>query len=381
METLQTITQRSVHLWTRVVAVALAVVRARRRRWFVQQLLSRHVHPDLAEAIWRRREQFLPGGRLHSQKLTATVLFAEMRGFAARAKTVDAGVVMEWTSDYMETMARVIVDHGGVVDGYFGDALKANFGVPFARLKSDDIVQDASQAVACALAMGEMLQGLNRRWHYRRFPMIDMRVGVATGEVVALCIGRTEPLKFTTMGDAVHLAAQLERFESEPDMSTVGPGSCRILIAAATATHLNERFWLHQIGTVSLGDASPSAAVYRVYGKSDRRKLNPGADLRTAFRVAMMTPVTLSRGAAAAGFTSNISVGGMAVCRFDHPLPIGTTAVLRFEVPGHAQPIRATGTVIWTHQDRAGIAFAELSPCDRATLESFLTRQAAKKTL
>jgi hypothetical protein len=37
--------------------------------------------------------------------------------------------------------------------------------------------------------------------------------------------------------------------------------------------------------------------------------------------------------------------------------------------------------VIWTHQDRAGIAFAELSPCDRATLESFLTRQAAKKTL
>jgi hypothetical protein len=70
----------------------------------------------------------------------------------------------------------------------------------------------------------------------------------------------------------------------------------------------------------------------------------------------------------------------MAVCRFGQPLPIGTTAMLRFEVPGRPEPIRATGTVIWTHQDRAGIAFAELSPSDRVTLESFLIRQAVKKT-
>jgi hypothetical protein len=128
-------------------------------------------------------------------------------------------------------------------------------------------------------------------------------------------------------------------------------------------------------------DACQSAAVYRIYGKSDRRRLNTGADLRTAFRVEMMTLVTLTHGTQAAGVTSNISVGGMAVCRFGQPLPIGATAMLRFEVPGHPEPIRATGTVIWTHQDRAGIAFAELSPSDRVTLESFLTRQAVKKTL
>ncbi|MBI3355878.1 MAG: hypothetical protein HY038_03745, partial [Nitrospirae bacterium] len=57
------------------------------------------------------------------------------------------------------------------------------------------------------------------------------------------------------------------------------------------------------------------------------------------------------------------------------------TATLRFEVPGHAQSIKTTGTVIWTHQDRAGIAFAALSPSDYVTLESFLTQQASKKSL
>lgn len=359
---------------------AEAAIHARRRRRFIRQLFSRHVPPDLAEAIWDRREQFLPGGRLHSQKLTATVLFADLRGFATRAKTLDAKVVMAWTTDYVEAMARLIVEHGGVVDEYFGDALKANFGIPFGRVTSDEITKDALQAAACALVMGEALQALNRRWRDRGFPMVDMRVGVATGEVVALCVGRTQALKFTTMGDAVHLAAQLERFPSEPDESALGPGSCRILIAAATATHLSERFWLRPIGTVNQGEVCPPAAVYRIYGKSDRRRLTTGADLRTAFRVEMMTPITLTHGTQAAGFTSNISVGGMAVFRFGQSLPVGTTAMLRFEVPGHPQPIRATGTVIWTHQDRAGIAFAELSPSDRVTLESFLTRRAAKKS-
>ncbi|TKS60448.1 MAG: Adenylate cyclase [Nitrospira sp.] len=363
------------------VSAAEAAVQARGQRRFVQQLFSRHVPPDLAEAIWRRREQFLPGGRLHSQKLTATVLFADMRGFTALSETLDAKALMEWVSEYMETMARLIMDHGGVVDEYFGDALKANFGVPFARTNSDEITRDASQGVTCALAMGETLQVLNRRWHNRGFPRIDIRVGVSTGEVVALCIGRTQPLKFTTMGDVVQLAGQLERFPQEPDDPALGPGSCRILIGATTAANLSKRFWLHQIGTVSLGGVHPPTAVYRLYGKSDRQIFKTVADLRTSSRIEMMTPVILTHGAQATGLTSNISVGGMAVCRLAQPLPIGATAMLRFEVPGHTQPIKATGTVIWTHQDRAGIAFAALPPSDHITLETYLTRQASKKSL
>lgn len=363
------------------VTAAEAAVQARQQRRFVRQLFSRHVPQDLAQAIWRHREQFLPGGRLHSQKLTATVLFAGMRGFTALSETVDAKTLMEWVSEYLEAMARLIMDHGGVVDEYFGDALKANFGAPFARATSEEITRDASQGVACALAMGELLQVLNRRWHDRGFPRIDMRVGISTGEVVAACIGRTQPLKFTTMGDVVHLAGQLERFPHEPDDPTLGPGSCRILIGATTAANLGKRFWLHQIGTVNPGDTRPPTAVYRVYGQSERRILTTGADLRTSSRAEMMTPVTLTHGPQATAITNNISVGGMAVCRLAQPLPIGATAMLRFEVPGHAQPIRATGTVVWTDQDRAGIAFAALPPSDHVTLESFLAQQALKKSL
>lgn len=361
------------------VTSAEAAVQARQQRLFVRHLFSRHVPLDLAQAIWRHREQFLLGGRLHSQKLTATILFADMRGFTALSETIDAKTLMEWVSAYMETMARLIMDHGGVVDEYFGDALKANFGVPFARVSSDEISRDASHGVACALAMGEALQVLNRRWHDRGFPKIDMRVGLSTGEVVAACIGRTQPFKFTTMGDVVHLAGQLERFPQESGDPTLGPGSCRILIGATTAANLDKRFWLHPIGTVSPGGTHPPAGVYRVYGQNDSSLLKASTDLRKTSRVDVMTPVTLTHGPHATAITNNVSVGGMAVCRLAQPLPIGATAMLRFEVPGHAQPIRATGTVVWTHQDRAGIAFAALLPSDHVTLESFLAQQASKK--
>ncbi|MBH0180133.1 MAG: ImmA/IrrE family metallo-endopeptidase [Nitrospira sp.] len=234
------------------VMAADSVVLARKQRRFVGHVFSRHVPVELADSIWQQRKQFLPGGGLCSQKLSATVLFVEMNGFAPQQGVLDTGIITKWTTDYLDTMARLVVDHRGLVEQCFGDALKANFGVPFPRAHSDEIQADASQAVACAVAMGEALQVLNRRWQDRGFPPIDMRVGLSTGEVAALCVGRASLLKFTTMGEAVCCAGQLARHLYEPDDPALGLGSCRILAGATTAAYLSEQFWLHQIETGQL---------------------------------------------------------------------------------------------------------------------------------
>jgi class 3 adenylate cyclase len=362
------------------VMAADCVVLARKQRQFAGQVFSQHIPADLTDAIWHQRKQFLPGGRLCSQKLPGTVLFAEMNGFAPQWGVLDVGVVTKWMTDYLDTMARIVVDHRGIVEQCFGDALKANFGVPFPRANSDEIRADASQAVACAVAMGEALQVLNRRWQDRGFPPIDMRVGLSTGEVTALCVGRTALLRFTTMGEVVRCAGQLARHPHAPDDPALGLGSCRVLAAAATAAYLSERFWLHQIETGSVTDRDQSMAVYRVYGKYDRPVCNRDGDLRVSSRVEIMTPVTLAHGTNADGLTSNIGVGGMAVCRLVQPLQIGTTMLLRFEVPGHAQAIKAAGTVVWTKQDRAGIAFGALTPSDRARLDYFVIQEVSKRS-
>jgi class 3 adenylate cyclase len=364
------------------ITVSDGVFRARWRRRYIQKRLSRHVPSDLAEAIWQRRDQFLRGGRLSSQDLPATILFAEMRGFTLHAATRNADRFMEWVSTYRDTMARLVIDHGGAVEGYFGDALKATFGVPLARERSDEIGQDASKAVACALAMGEALQVLNRQWDDRGAPEIGMRVGVATGDVRAVCIGHAHSLKFTTTGNVVRSAAQLVRDLRELDDPTVvSPCACRILIGAATASHLRGRFRLYPIRVGGSGSPRVSEPVYRVFGKHDRAIFNNQDDSRASLRIPLTMSVTVASEPSAAGFTTNVSSGGMAICRLARPLSVGVTAILQVEVPGHARPLTTTGTVVWASQDQAGIAFTALPPSDQVMWESFLTSQTTKQTL
>lgn len=372
-----------------VIALALGVgvtatdaaFQVRRQRRFSTQVFSPYVPDDLAEDVWLRRKQFLPGSRLFFQRLPVTVLFAELRGFVPRSGGLDAGIVTKWMAEYLDTMARLVVEHRGLVEQYFGDALKACFGAPFPRADSDEIQSDASQAVACAVAMGEALQVLNRRWQERGFPLIDMRIGLSTGEVEALCVGRIAPLKFTTMGEAVRCAWQLVRHPYEPDDPALSPGSCRILFGAPTTAHFGERFWLHRIEIGSGSDRHPETAVYRVLGKHDRPVFKREADLRVSSRVEIMMPVTLTYGSGAIGLTSNIGVGGMALCRLIQPLPIGAMTMLQFDVPGHAHPIKTEGTVVWSNQDKAGIAFAALTYADRTMLDLFLNRERPRSNL
>lgn len=363
-----------------VVTVSDGALRARWRRRYIRKRFARHVPSDLAEAIWQHRNQFLAGGRLSSQELPATTLFAEMCGFTRHEATRNAEMLMECVRTYRDTMARLVIDHGGMVEGYFGDALKATFGVPFARERSDEIGQDASRAVSCALAMGEALQVLNRQWRDRGAPDIVMRVGVATGDVTTVCIGHTHSFRFTTTGEVVRSAAQLVRDLRQSDDPTVSPCACRILIGATTASHLHGRFRLYPIQVRGSGPLRFLEPVYRVFGKHDRAVFKDQSDPRASLRIPLIISVTLASEPSAAGVTTNVSSGGMAICRLARPLSIGTTAVLQVDVPGHARPLTTTGTVVWAYQDQAGIAFTTLPPSDQVMWESFLTSQATQQT-
>ena len=66
--------------------------------------------------------------------MTVTVLFSDFKGYTAAAEQLDPHDLLEWINSYIEAMAREITVHGGVVDDYAGDGIKANFGVPLLDL-------------------------------------------------------------------------------------------------------------------------------------------------------------------------------------------------------------------------------------------------------
>lgn len=231
----------------------------RQDRQMVMHLFGRHVTPAIAKAIWRDRDQLLEQGRLLGRQMTATVLFADLKGFTTITEETDPKTLMSWLNQYMEAMGGLVLAHGGVVDKFIGDAIMAVFGVPIARTTPEEIAKDAIAAVRCAQEMAKALQTLNKQWLVQGRPTTAMRVGIATGTVVTGSLGCSQRVDYTTIGDSVNVAARLESYNKSID-----GGICRILINQATYQHIQEQFPTIFIDSVRLKGRTQLTEVYQV---------------------------------------------------------------------------------------------------------------------
>jgi adenylate cyclase len=252
----------------------------------LMELFSKNVSPAVADELWRHRDSFMHGGRLEAQTMKITVLFSDLANFTPVAERLTPPELLNWLNEYMESMASLVTQYGGVVDNYIGDAIKADFGVPVPRTTDDEIHQDAINAVSCALAMRKEMEKLNEFWSAQGSPLVRIRVGIATGPVVAGCLGSTQRIKYTTIGDVVNTAARLESFSKEAPGNN--PDSlCQVLLSEHTAECLEDRFELEPVGTVSLKGKSKGVMVYRLLG--EKAPADVDAIAAAATRVASAT--------------------------------------------------------------------------------------------
>ncbi len=239
-----------------------------RERSQLMQLFSRHVSPEVADTIWRQREHFWDGGRPRSQLLTITVLFTDLEGFTPASEKLDPQRLMDWTNSCLESMVEIIMRHGGVVDDYFGDAIKANFGVPVARSSEAEIASDVHHAVDCALAIEAAMRQLNQRWRADGQPTARMRLGLFTGPAVAGSLGSQARLKYTTIGDTVNIAARLESFSKDTWEPNSEESPCRILLGESTVRLLqSDSYDIRRIGDVLLKGKEQKVAVFQLIGR------------------------------------------------------------------------------------------------------------------
>ena len=261
--------------WLSAVGVVTAYMSYREtvQRTFLMQLFSRHVSREVAEAIWRQRDQFLDGGRPRPERLVVTVLFTDLTGFTTVSEKHTPEALLEWLNEYMDAMTHEVSHYGGVIRQYAGDAIVAIFGIPVPRQTQAEIDQDARNAVHCALAMETALRELNRRWRLQGRPTTGMRVGIFTGPVVSGTLGSAERSEYVVVGDTVNTASRLESFDKElfaPDPDT---RPARILIGEPTLARLGGRFETERVGEVSLKGKEHRISVHRVIG----RRQEPGA--------------------------------------------------------------------------------------------------------
>jgi adenylate cyclase len=167
----------------------------RRMRW----LLRRYISPELAEHIIANPEACVPGGK----SVTATVLFADIRGFARMSEDRSPEEIVSVLNTYFDSMTTVAFKYGGIVDKFVGDAVMVLFGVP---IPYED---HACRAVSAAIEMQSVLLDLQRKWLTDGLPTIDIRIGINTGTMVAGSIGSIQRLEYTVIGDDVNTASRV----------------------------------------------------------------------------------------------------------------------------------------------------------------------------
>jgi class 3 adenylate cyclase/predicted ATPase len=156
---------------------------------------------------------------------TVTVVFCDITGSTAMGEHLDPESLRRVQTDYFEAMGRAIERHGGTVEKFIGDAVMAVFGIPAVH------EDDALRAVRAAADMRTGLAELNEELERDRGVVLQVRIGVNTGEVVS-----SDPTMDQAMvtGDAVNVAARLEQ-AAAPGEILVGEATYRLVRDSVSA--------------------------------------------------------------------------------------------------------------------------------------------------
>ncbi|MFI5916344.1 adenylate/guanylate cyclase domain-containing protein [Dactylosporangium sp. NPDC051541] len=188
-------------------------------------LFRQYMSPDVAAALLADPDQAALGGRL----VDVTALFADLRGFTTFSEAVEPGDIVEMLNRYHGVAVPCILDNGGTIVQFVGDALLALFNAP---ARQDD---HEARAVRAALQMQDAVREIAEGHpDWPRF-----RVGANTGPALVGNIGSELLRGFNAMGDAVNVAARLQTI-AEPGQVVIGGVTYDAIAKQVTATPLGE---------------------------------------------------------------------------------------------------------------------------------------------
>ena len=177
-----------------------------RAKRHIRSVFSTYVAPDVVAQVLDDPSKLKLGGT----RCKCSIFFSDVVGFTTLAESIaDPEKLVLLMNRYLGRMTQVILDRGGMLDKYIGDAIMAVFGAPITR--SDHA------ALACRAALGnrEALSGLREELRAEGLPDIDCRIGINTGEVVLGNVGSELKMDYTALGDVVNLASRLEGANKE----------------------------------------------------------------------------------------------------------------------------------------------------------------------
>jgi adenylate cyclase len=212
----------------------------------LRQTFAKYVSPAIVEELLSDPKNIELGGR----KTNLTVFFSDVRGFTTISEKLDPRALSDLLNSYLTPMTELVFKNRGTLDKYMGDAVMAFFGAPIPY-------QDhAKYACRCALQSVKKLFELQEEYEKRGLPIIDIGIGLNTGEVSVGNMGSQTVRSYTVMGDAVNLASRLEGINK-----TYGT---RIIISEFTYNQVKDDFICREVDWVRVKGKALPVKIYEL---------------------------------------------------------------------------------------------------------------------
>ncbi|MGA1194028.1 MAG: CHASE2 domain-containing protein [Kiritimatiellia bacterium] len=171
-----------------------------RQKRFIKGAFRQYLSGEVIEQMLAHPERLKLGG----EKRELTIFFSDLQGFSAISEKLGPEALTALLNDYLTDMSDIIMEEGGTVDKYEGDAIVAFWNAPVTQ------ADHAARACRAALRCQRKLAERRREFEERAGVELYMRIGLHTGEVVVGNMGSHQRFNYTVLGDAANLASRLE---------------------------------------------------------------------------------------------------------------------------------------------------------------------------
>ncbi len=219
----------------------------------IRDTFGQYVDPRIVKSLLENR---IPAER--GERQVMTVFFSDLQDFTRLCEGLTPDAAVRFLNRYFSLMSEVIRTRQGIVDKYIGDSVMAFWGPPF--------TDAADHATLCCLAALEQMARMEafRAWLPEMFgvahglPVVNVRMGIASGEVTVGNIGSETSRGYTVIGDTVNLASRLE--QANKFYGT------RILVNEATRELAGDTLAFREIDSLRVAGKLETVRVYELLG-------------------------------------------------------------------------------------------------------------------
>ncbi|MEE8304348.1 MAG: adenylate/guanylate cyclase domain-containing protein [Candidatus Tectomicrobia bacterium] len=171
-----------------------------RQRAYIRHAFEHYLSPTVIQQLLDDPARLQAGG----ERRELSIMFTDLEGFSSISERMTPQDLTALLNDYLSDMTSIILDEGGTLDKYEGDAIIAFWNAPIDQ--PDHAVRACRAALRCQRKLAERRQALYAQTGAKLF----MRIGLNSGEVVVGNMGSNKRFDYTIIGDNANLTARLE---------------------------------------------------------------------------------------------------------------------------------------------------------------------------